>query len=256
MRKKNKFVAALIAIFLGWAGIHKFYLGDPKSGIFYIMIMIFTSALKFPITQFLGFFDAFKLLTMGQSEFDRKYNKHVLMQRQRRGKQYKPKGSPVSRPKEKSSRSFKPKVNPYKKTGLKKYEEFDTEEAVKDLRKAIEIEPNNKDLYFKLACAYSQLEEVENGIKALDKAIKYGYKNVEKINTIEDLAFLRIHPTYQVFKQNNYSLKKTPQISAPKENLLDNDVILSQLNKLVELKEKGLLSETEFVKEKRKLLQR
>lgn len=34
---KNKLVAALLAIFLGGIGIHKFYLGKPIQGILYLL---------------------------------------------------------------------------------------------------------------------------------------------------------------------------------------------------------------------------
>lgn len=34
---KNMLVAFVLAIFLGWMGIHKFYLGETKSGILYLI---------------------------------------------------------------------------------------------------------------------------------------------------------------------------------------------------------------------------
>ncbi len=260
MQRKNKFVAAILALVLGTFGVHRFYLGDSKFGVIYILLFMFTAA-RFPITTLLGFFDFFRFMTMGQAEFDRRYNKRVPIGKQAgrptRGQRNpyqrnRTKVEPVSAPK----KNFRSKVNPYKKTAIKKYEEFDTEEAVKQLKKAIELEPDNKDLYFKLACAYSQLENVEDSIRYLDMAVRNGYKEFETIKTIEDLAYLRISSQYASFVANNFSLKKVPQLSAPKENLLDNDLILTQLNKLVELRKRGLLSEEEYVKEKQKLLNR
>ncbi len=262
-QRKSKFLAAIMALIFGTFGIHRFYLGEGKTGFFYIMLYIMTSTIFSPtiaITTLLGIFDFFRLMTMGQSEFDRRYNQHIPIgqQRGRRTNQrnayprQRTKVEPVSAPKAK--KSFRPKVNPYKKTALKRYEEYDTEEAVKELHKALEIEPNNQEYLFKLACAYSQLEQTEKSIQFLDLAIRNGYKDVDKINTIEDLAYLRISPEFAQFVDNQYSLKTVPKLSAPKENLLDNDLILSQLNKLVELKKRGLLSETEYAKEKQKLL--
>lgn len=262
MFKKNKTLAAVFALTLGWAGVHKFYLGDARTGIFYIMLMVMGSAFRFPISAMLGIFDFFRLITMGQNEFDRRYNRELMVQRRSRGPvlqrdvypRQKQKVQPVSKPAKQNK--FRSKVNPYKKTAFKRYEEFDTEEAIKEFKKALEIEPNNKDYLFKLACAYSQLEKSEEAIKYLDAAIRNGFKDVEKINTIEDLAYLRISPSFKEFKQNGYSLKTAPRLEAPKENLLDNDLVLSQLNKLVELRKRGLLSDVEFAKEKSKLLNR
>ncbi len=258
-QRKSKFLAAVLALLFGTFGAHRFYLGETKIGFFYVFLFIMTRAM-FPLTSLLGIFDFFRIMTMGQSEFDRRYNQHIPIgqQRTRRSNQRNPyqrqrtKVEPVRAPKAK--KSFRPKVNPYKKTALKRYEEYDTEEAVKELHKALEIEPNNKEYLFKLACAYSQLEQTEKSIQYLDLAIKNGYKDVDKINTIEDLAYLRISPVFAQFVENQYSLKQTPKLSAPKQNLLDDDVILSQLNKLVELKKRGLLSEAEYAKEKKKLL--
>ena len=62
---------------------------------------------------------------------------------------------------------------------------------------------------------------------------------------------MRIQPQWEEFKSNGYTLRK--QIAAPKENLLDNDLLLEQLKKLNELKEKGLITEREFIDQKSKL---
>jgi TM2 domain-containing membrane protein YozV len=34
---KSKLASSLLAIFLGWLGIHKFYLGDTKMGVIYLI---------------------------------------------------------------------------------------------------------------------------------------------------------------------------------------------------------------------------
>ena len=38
MERKSRITAALLAIFLGLVGAHKFYLGHPKLGIIYIVL--------------------------------------------------------------------------------------------------------------------------------------------------------------------------------------------------------------------------
>jgi TM2 domain-containing membrane protein YozV len=69
---KDKTVAALLAFFLGYFGVHRFYLGHTGSG-----ILRFFFCWTF-IPAILGFFEGVGLLLMDQRRFDRKYNDHLL----------------------------------------------------------------------------------------------------------------------------------------------------------------------------------
>ena len=70
---KNKYIAAVLAFLLGSFGAHKFYLRDPGSGIFYVILFMMTQEF-FPVSAILGMIDGMRYLTMGQDEFDRKFN--------------------------------------------------------------------------------------------------------------------------------------------------------------------------------------
>ncbi len=50
----NKIAYGLIAIFLGWIGIHRFYAGKVASGIGYILLVVFTLGIGSVITSILG----------------------------------------------------------------------------------------------------------------------------------------------------------------------------------------------------------
>lgn len=67
-KKYNKLTAGLLALFLGGFGIHKFYLGESSSGIWYLLFC-WTG-----ITEIIGFIDGIQYLVMSDEEFDRKYN--------------------------------------------------------------------------------------------------------------------------------------------------------------------------------------
>ncbi|NJN74410.1 MAG: TM2 domain-containing protein [Limnothrix sp. RL_2_0] len=69
---KNKNSAAALAFFLGWAGGHKFYLGEVGWGIIYA-IFFWTN-----IPAVAGFVEFILLLSMQKPEFDRKYNSAAL----------------------------------------------------------------------------------------------------------------------------------------------------------------------------------
>jgi TM2 domain-containing membrane protein YozV len=65
---KNKYVAALLAFFLGGIGIHKFYLGRTGAGILYALFF-WTF-----IPGMIAFFESIILLFMPDSEFNFKFN--------------------------------------------------------------------------------------------------------------------------------------------------------------------------------------
>lgn len=251
MRKKNKTLAAVIAFFGGFIGAHRFYLGETGAGIFFAMLFVMTTAFKFPITTVLGIIDAIRFLTMSERDFDRRYNA-AFYEQERRNPSRSSRGRDKYNQRKTASKS-KGRANPYKKTGLQKYKDYEIAEAIQDFQEGLKIEPNDIALHFNLACAYSMEEQKEKSLHHLSKAVEYGFKDYEKIKTHENLAFLRIQDEYEEFVNNGYKIGKGA--AKPQENLLQDDILLSQLNKLAELRKKGLLSEEEYVTEKQKLMQ-
>lgn len=68
--QKNKWVAFVLAFFLGALGIHKFYLGEKKAGFIYLVgFFIF-----FYIPAIFAFIDALVLLFISEENFNKKYN--------------------------------------------------------------------------------------------------------------------------------------------------------------------------------------
>lgn len=66
---KNKTTAALLALFLGGIGIHRFYLGKSISGIFYLLFFwTFIPAI-------ISFIDALLLFSMSEKMFNIQYNR-------------------------------------------------------------------------------------------------------------------------------------------------------------------------------------
>ena len=64
---KSKLAAALFALFLGWIGIHKFYLGQIGMGIVYVLFC-WTA-----IPAIVGFIEGILLLVMSDEDFVNKY---------------------------------------------------------------------------------------------------------------------------------------------------------------------------------------
>ena len=281
MKGKSRITAALLALFFGSFGLHRFYLNQTGLGIFFIALLIMTKFWAAGILGFVGIIDAIAFLMMSDADFDRKYNNgqqpefgrnrpgRAGQRNQRTGQrnqQRRPVAVPkyqTQRPQQRTQRATqqprpaqrpKQRHNPFKQSGIQKYKDFELEEAIKDFQKGLEISPKDISLHFNIACAYSLTEQADKAYYHIERAVALGFTDFEKIKTHDDLAFVRIQPQWDDFSGNGF--KNQNLIEAPKADLLDSSVLLDQLNKLAELKEKGLITEEEFAVEKKKLMNR
>ena len=142
---KDKGAAALLAFFLGIFGIHRFYLRQTGLGILYFFLSVTT------ISFFLSIIDFIVFLSMDRRTFDEKYNKDYLSddryssydrpdyrrrersdrfrreqvrnyrdpeyRREERRRPPEPAPRPAPKPKKKS--------NPYRRSGIEKYKDYD-----------------------------------------------------------------------------------------------------------------------------------
>ncbi len=144
-----------------------------------------------------------------------------------------------------------PKKNPLKNSGLAKFKEYDYDGAIDDFKKALTISPDDIALHFNLAAAYSLTENKDSAFQHLDNAVRLGFKDFDKINSHDALAYLRIQEEYDAFRDNGFRLA---QGAAKKKNPGLDSNLLDQLNRLQDLRERGVLTEAEFETQKGKLL--
>ena len=287
MARKDKNTAAFISLVFGWFGMHQIYLKKPGRAIFFIaaLLLVKPTLLGFFVAAMMGFVNALVLMMMPQERFDQVYNsgtsskqpwdrrrdysrrdydREQRWERRHQSRTTAPRRTtrptPTRRPgsEQRTIRNVRPaqprKPNPFKISGVKRYKDYDYEEAIKDFNKALEIEPKDIATHFNIACAYSLTENPTLSFQHLHKAVVLGFNDFEKIKTHDDLAFLRIQPEFEKFKENNFLLseQEAPK-TIPEKDKAPDDVLLGQLNKLAELREKGLITEEEYVQEKRKL---
>jgi len=175
---------------------------------------------------------------------DRRYSRRYEQQQAPPQRQRRP--EPRRRPVPKKA----PKNNPFRSSGLAKFKDFDYEGAIEDFTKALQI--NNEDIavHFNLACSYSLTEQKDKSMYHLDRAVALGFKDFEKIKTHDALAYLRIQDEFVGFEKAGFRLTGAKAGSRAS----GDTALLDQLSKLAELREKGLLTEEEFVLQKKKLL--
>ena len=278
---KNKNLAALMAFFLGPIGVHRFYLGDIGKG---IGMFILWRILGWKIAMVVGIIDAVVFLSMSQEEFDEKYNegkktnqynrkeRHSRSARNTRRerpdfnrkdadrrrydneRERSRKRNAVRREQTEVKRTKKMKVSPFKKNGIEKFKDYDYQGAISDFQKVLEVNPNDTAVHFNIACAYSLTEKAEKAFEHLDKAVGSGFKDFERIRTHDAFAFLRVQDEFDEFAANRFQLRT--EVDAPDKEFLEskNPDLLEQLNKLNDLKNKGLLTDGEFATQKKKLL--
>ena len=137
-----------------------------------------------------------------------------------------------------------------KLSSLLKQKDYTTGIAI--IKKIIAIDPTSKEAYFNLACLYS-LTENNECFNAISKSVENGYTNFEKIRTYPDLNWVRRQPNFQAFANAGYKLS---QIDSKNNSAFISEELVSQIERLGKLKDQGLITEDEFLEQKRKILDR
>ena len=255
---KSRKTAAFLALFLGSFGVHRFYLGQTGLGIFYFFAN-FMLSFRIPLGFILGVIDALAFFTMSDEEFDRKYNKNadknrVVERRQTARERNRARRQP-SRERVTTQRARKTRVsrrNPFKLSGTKKLNEYDLKGAIDDLKRSIDINPEDPEAHYLLASAYSLSEKADEAYAHLTTAVVQGFKDYEKIKNDDALAFLRIHKDFEAFEKAGY--RKTTTLESPNQATQSSETLLAQLQRLAEMRKNGLITDEDFELEKRRIM--
>jgi TM2 domain-containing membrane protein YozV len=253
-------LAAVLSFALGTFGVHKLYLGEPGGVMFFLFMMFLSFSMGLPITMFLGLLEGFKLISMSDEEFDKRYNRGFVQRNpvieKRRTQQFE-----IYQNEDRARGYGIPKAiiknNVFKSSGLAKYKDFDLEGAIEDFKRGLEIEPNDISLNFNIACAYSLTENKALAFKHLSKAVVLGFNDFDRIMTHDDLAFIRIQREFDDFKKSGYKIVPANlQNEAKAANTGGDQMVLEQIEKLANLRDRGLLTQVEYEREEQKLLKR
>jgi tetratricopeptide (TPR) repeat protein len=153
--------------------------------------------------------------------------------------------------------------------GVRLFKDYEYAEAITAFQRALEKNPQDIASHFNISCAYSVQEEADRAFYHLDRAVALGFTDFDRIQTHDNLAYLRIQKNYPDFVRNDFRLAAAPtdataeavpdSLNAPIQPTVAeagpvNDDLLEQLQRLAALREKGLLTEREFTTQKRRLL--
>lgn len=249
--EKKRKTAALLALFLGIFGAHRFYLGQRRRGLAYLifgLIGITAGNSPFlPILAVIAVIDAVLLFTMTDEVFDQRYNQGAATERapsHAREKVYRREQEPGG-------------SNPFKRSGVRKFRAGDYAGALKDFERALEQQPDDMAVHFNLACCYSLFKDADRSLYHLSKAVENGFWDFDKIHQHEALEYVRTTDAFQRLVANDYRLPR--ELPAPEEDLLASKPtaqpdLLDQIAGLGDLLERGVITRDEFDEQKQKLL--
>lgn len=270
---RNRKIAIALAFFLGTFGVHRFYLGQVTRGVFYA---IFFSTF---IPTALGIIDALVFMGMSDEDFDRKYNRDKEPKTgEHYQKKYEKKSYTGENPGDRTHRKTtiipgrshstiqkdRGKLDALKKEGMQLYRDFNYIQAIEKFEQALAIRDNDVSTHFNLGCAYSLTENAQKSFEHIHAAVKYGFRDLDKIATHEALSYIRVHPLFDAFRQSNYELlpafpnteedPETPTtVSAELPPPDENPDILEELRQLERLKLLGVLTDEEYEEQKKTL---
>lgn len=258
---RKKSVATLLALLMGYLGVHQFYLGRRVLGLLtaglFAFMMFISIAAEQPwvlFTLVLSFVEAVLLFVMPQKDFDLKYNQG---QPSTKDKNRKEKKTSISRVKD-AVNSSKSRAGILMKQGFSNFRAGQYALAKRNFDDVLQFDYQDAQAHFMLACCYSLEKNADQAFLHLASAVDFGFQEFEEIYSNTSLDWLRSHPEFENFVQHGY--RKPNYLSAPAEpDLLSTSPasshdILDQISDLGELLERGEITRDEFEKQKRNLL--
>lgn len=257
---KKKNVAAILALCFGVFGMHRFYLGKRFTGVLFLIAFFIGTFSNVPRLEIfmigaaiLGFIDAVLLFAMSQTDFDRKYNGIDYQEEEDEEILSRGEDAVISQ-----NDFLRNQYEMYFDRGLANFKRYENEEAIDNLVKAAEIRYDDPEIHFMLARCYSMIEQKESGMAHLDAAVAFGL-NVDRIEKNDDLAFLRFQSGFDAFVKNKHRLPESnieeflEEEAETNPNAIPAPDLLEQLQLLKKLREKGFLTEEEYLLQEQKI---
>ena len=268
-------MATLFALAFGWIGVHRFILGQWQWGLAHIFLFVvsmatFDSLFGWDMTPWMtvsaliGYYDALRWWRMSDETFAEKY----LEVADTAGDAGAGAGPVVGKYLQGQSAPHPRVLSAKARRGLlasakTAHDAFDYQAAADLYEQALDLDLHDGESRVLAARAYTLLEDREAAYRHLAKAVQLRATNLDLVGGDPDFAWLRTQPDFAARRRAGYLVPPGPppvptaQTSAPAEvsglpapgaNLLDD------LERLATLRERGVLDEDEFAREKARLL--
>ena len=263
-------MAIVFALGLGCFGVHRFTLGQWQMGLLHIFLMVVSlsvfegsflgSTPWVTLSAFLAYGTAAWWWRMSDEEFADRYLEPTEEVDENVTGEYL-NGRTAAHPKVKSRRERRKMLA----RANTQFEAYELQEAADLYEAALDLDLSDGNARVLAARCYSLLEQESHAYRHLRKAVQLEADNLTLVSTDPSFAWLRTRPDFVARQRrgftppdenrngaktaNGHAEPYLQELPSPGVNILD------QLDRLGELRERGVLTEEEFVRQKRKLLQ-
>lgn len=95
--------------------------------------------------------------------------------------------------------------NENKENGIAKLKSYEVQDALVEFENALKLDPDDPEIYFHMACAYSVLEKSLEAFECLRQAVEKGLKNTDAILTHDMLAWVRMNEGFEGFLESGFT---------------------------------------------------
>ena len=255
------------ALFLGWVGVHRFVLGQWYWGLVHIFLFIAGAALVestpfeflaipwFSFSAMAAYYTAFRWIRMSDGAFADRYLELVEEDVDAGGKYLR--GTVADHPRAISRRARRKLLA----EARQRYDDFDLQGAADRYEEALELDLADGDARVYAARCYSLLEDADAAYRHLRRAVQLQATNLDLVAEDAGFAWLRTRPDYEARRRAGYAPvtldvpeDDLPAAGEPAALPPPGDNILDRLEQLGRLRDRGLLDDEEFAREKRRLL--
>lgn len=282
-------MATLFALAFGWVGVHRFSLGHWQWGLAHIFLFVVSMSVAdewfgwditpwVTLSALVGYYDAYRWWRMSDGEFADRYlevddgaGASPAAGAPVQGKYLSGRAAPHPRVLSAKARRG---VLASAKTA---HDAYDYQAAADFYEQALDLDLHDGESRVLAARAYALLEDREAAYRHLAKAVQLRATNLDLVADDPDFAWLRTQPDFAARRRAGFlvppaaaaptppappppppppppsdertvNANGAPGLPSPGANLLDD------LERLAALRERGVLDETEFAREKARLL--
>ena len=252
-------MAIVFALALGWVGTHRFVLGQWQWGLLHIFLFVASMALAdgisvelspwVTLSAFVAYYHAWQWYTTSDEAFAEQFLERVEPDPEPVPGRYL-RGETATHPRVLSSRA-RARLLASAKTA---HESFDYQEAARLYEQALDLDLRDGESRVLAARCYTLLEDAPAAYRHLGQAVALRATNLTLVQTDPDFAWLRTQADFAARRAGGFVAEAPAGGRTPPALPGARSDVLADLDRLGQLRERGILNEVEFAREKERLL--